>query len=53
MAGKGEFPLSPKANPTIKGAGKIKETTVFMDVPSGKEFKKLKNKYRKIFLGKK
>ena len=53
MAGKGEFPLSPKANPAIKGAGKIKENTVFMDVPSGKEFKKLKNKYRKIFLGKK
>jgi ABC-type Fe3+ transport system substrate-binding protein len=49
MAGKGEFVLSPKANPTFEGADKVPEKVVFMDVPSEEEFKDLAKELREIF----
>ena len=52
MANKGEFVLSPEANPPIPGAGQIKKFAVLQSVPSGEEFKQLKKKWRRIFFAK-
>lgn len=52
VAKAGEFVVHPKAHPNFKGAEQVSERTVFVDVPTAEEFKKLKEEFRQIFFGK-
>jgi iron(III) transport system substrate-binding protein len=48
----GEFVLYPGVLPPIKDAEKVAPNMIFMDNPTGEEFKKLRNDFRQIFFGK-
>ena len=48
----GEFVLYPGVLPPIKDAEKVAPNMIFMDNPTGEEFKKLKNDFRQLFFGK-
>jgi ABC-type Fe3+ transport system substrate-binding protein len=47
----GEFVLFPGIFPPIKEAEKVAPNMVFMDNPTGEEFKKLRDQFRQIFFG--
>lgn len=47
----GEFVLYPGIFPPIKDAEKVAPNMVFMDNPTGEEFKKLRDQFRQIFFG--
>ncbi len=51
IADSGDFPLYPGIYPAVKDADKIVANAVFMDNPTSEQFKKLKDDFRKIFLG--
>jgi len=48
----GEFVLYPGVLPPIKDAEKVAPNMIFMDNPTGEEFKQLRNDFRQIFFGK-
>ncbi|MBI2539654.1 MAG: extracellular solute-binding protein [Deltaproteobacteria bacterium] len=48
----GEFVLYPGILPPIKDAEKVAPNMIFMDNPTGEEFKKLRNDFRQIFFAK-
>ena len=52
IAKEGEFVLYPAIGPDIHDYEKVSSRTVFMDVPSGAEFKKLRDEYRSLFFAK-
>lgn len=51
IAASGDFPLYPGIYPAVKDADKIVANAVFMDNPTSEQFKKLKEEFRQIFLG--
>lgn len=51
IAESGDFPLAPGIYPNVKDAEKVVANAIFMDNPSDEQFKKLKEDFRKIFLG--
>ncbi|HXG53052.1 MAG TPA: extracellular solute-binding protein [candidate division Zixibacteria bacterium] len=51
IADSGDFPLYPGIYPAVKEADKIVANAVFMDNPTAEEFKKLREDFRSIFLG--
>jgi iron(III) transport system substrate-binding protein len=52
IAQEGEFVLYPGINPDIHDALTVAERSIFMDTPDEKEFKKLRDEYRKLFFSK-
>ena len=52
IAQEGEFVLYPGINPDIHDAQTVAERSIFMDTPDEKEFKKLRDEYRKLFFNK-
>jgi iron(III) transport system substrate-binding protein len=52
IAKEGEFVLYPGINPDIHDAQTVAERSIFMDTPDEKEFKKLRDEYRKLFFNK-
>lgn len=52
IAEDGEFVLFPGIFPPIKDAEKVAPNMVFMDNPTGEEFKNLRDEFRQIFFGK-
>jgi len=52
IAESGDFPLAPGIYPNVKDAEKVVANAIFMDNPSDEQFKKLKEDFRIIFLGK-
>jgi ABC-type Fe3+ transport system substrate-binding protein len=51
IAETGDFPLAPGIYPNVKDAEKVVANALFMDNPTDEQFKKLKDDFRKIFLG--
>jgi iron(III) transport system substrate-binding protein len=51
IAEAGDFPLSPGIYPKVKDAEKVVANAIFMDNPTDEQFGKLKEEFRKIFLG--
>jgi iron(III) transport system substrate-binding protein len=51
IAETGDFPLAPGIYPNVKDAEKVVANALFMDNPTDELFKKLKDDFRKIFLG--
>ena len=51
IAETGDFPLAPGIYPNVKDTEKVVANAIFMDNPSDEQFKKLKEDFRKIFLG--
>ncbi|MDP2601840.1 MAG: extracellular solute-binding protein [Deltaproteobacteria bacterium] len=51
IAETGDFPLAPGIYPNVKDAEKVVANAIFMDNPSDEQFKKLKEDFRRIFLG--
>jgi hypothetical protein len=47
---KRDFPIAPGIYPNLKDAEKLVAHAVFMENPSGEQFSKLKEEFRKIFL---
>jgi iron(III) transport system substrate-binding protein len=52
IAQEGEFVLYPGINPDIHDAQTVADRSIFMDTPNEKEFKKLRDEYRKLFFNK-
>lgn len=52
IAQEGEFVLYPGINPDIHDAQTVADRSIFMDTPDEKEFKKLRDEYRKLFFNK-
>lgn len=51
IAESGDFPLAPGIYPNVKDAEKVVANAIFMDNPTDEQFKKLRDDFRKIFLG--
>ena len=51
IAQEGEFVLYPGITPDIHDAQTVGSRTIFMETPDEKEFKKLRDEYRKLFFG--
>jgi len=51
IAESGDFPLAPGIYPNVKDAEKVVANALFMDNPTDEQFKKLRDDFRKIFLG--
>jgi len=51
IAETGDFPLAPGIYPNVKDAEKLVANSIFMENPSDEQFSKLKEDFRKIFLG--
>jgi iron(III) transport system substrate-binding protein len=51
IAETGDFPLAPGIYPNVKDAEKVVANSIFMDNPTDEQFKKLRDDFRKIFLG--
>jgi iron(III) transport system substrate-binding protein len=49
IAKEGEFVLYPGINPDIHDSQTVASRSIFMDTPDEKEFKKLRDEYRKLF----
>ena len=52
IAEEGEFVLYPGVNPDIHDAQTVADRSIFMDTPDEKEFKQLRDEYRKLFFSK-
>jgi iron(III) transport system substrate-binding protein len=51
IAETGDFPIAPGIYPDLKDAEKLVANSIFMENPSDEQFKRLKDDFRKIFLG--
>jgi ABC-type Fe3+ transport system substrate-binding protein len=51
IAETGDFPIAPGIYPDLKDAEKLVANSIFMENPSDEQFKKLKDDFRKMFLG--
>jgi iron(III) transport system substrate-binding protein len=51
IAETGDFPIAPGIYPDLKDAEKLVANSIFMENPSEEQFKKLKDDFRKMFLG--